>query len=86
MKLIIILFGFVLVALMVAGLVYVAGTTTYILPIDSYGNAATETTNETASMIEGIANTGLSAGLGLVMIFAVLGVLAGIATVRHYAR
>jgi len=86
MRISIILFAFVVMALMVAGLMYVASTTTDTLPTDSYGSAPTETTNSTGALLETITNTGAAAGAGLLLLFGCLTVLAGLVMIRHYAR
>ena len=71
-------------ALMVVGLMYVAAGTQPLT--DSYGSAATEATNSTGTLLTNISNVGVSAGAGLLLLFACLGVLAGIGLVRAYAR
>ena len=69
---------------MIGGIVFASSTLTST-PTDSYGTTASATVNETASMIEGLTSTGISAGAGLLLVFAVLGVLTGIGLLRHYA-
>jgi len=69
---------------MIVGIMYVASTTTYI-PIDSYGSTTSATVNETGTLLETVTSTGVSAGAGLLLLFACLSIIAGAVMIRTYS-